>query len=90
MFLFTVHDLDPSSPNFDGRVSVTGTFGWPAVPTEIVEATRMLAIRYLRRMREATFGVIQAGLDGTAIRIANVDPDVESLIAPYRRTFIGY
>jgi len=88
-FLWTQRELDPSFPNWDGRVTVTGTYGWPAVPPEINEATRILTIRLLRRVREATFGVVSLGLEGTAARIASVDPDVRLLLQPYEKSFLS-
>ena len=88
-FIFTVKDLEPSTANFDGRVSVTGTYGWPSVPEDIKEACRILAARLLKRVRESTFGVVGLGYDGMTMRISGSDPDVEALIRPYSKTFIG-
>lgn len=74
-------------PTYQPRaVKVTGKFGWSAVPEPIKEATMVLASKLMRRVREAPFGVITAGLDeGTAMRIASNDPDVKFLCASYRR-----
>lgn len=68
-------------------VKVTGQFGWPAVPDEIVEATGILASRLLRRSREAPFGVIGFALEqGAAVAsLARKDPDVMMLAGPYIR-----
>lgn len=57
-------------------VAVTGTFGWPAVPDQVREATTILASRLIRRKREAPFAVIGMGLDSAGVRIAKTDPDV--------------
>jgi hypothetical protein len=65
-------------------VTVAGTFGWPAVPVPIKQATGILASRLLLRHREAPFGVVFSGSDvGIATRISRTDPDVGALIDPY-------
>jgi hypothetical protein len=63
-------------------VAVTGQFGWPAVPAQVIEATTILATRLLRRAREAPFGVVGLGIDGAAVRISRFDPDVGFLLDP--------
>lgn len=63
-------------------VRVTGKFGWPTVPSQIKEATIMLAAKLLRRVREAPFGVVAFGIDGGAVTIARNDPDIQFLIGP--------
>jgi len=85
-FLWDQSNQGSYAPGPDGRVSVTGKFGWLAPPPEIVQATQILATRLMRRGREATFGVLGMGLDGAAVRIVNTDPDVQALVAPYVRT----
>jgi hypothetical protein len=65
---------------------VEGKFGWPAVPSFLNPATKMLATKLIKRMREAPFGVVTVGLDvGSAIRIGRSDPDIMGLIEPYTR-----
>jgi hypothetical protein len=65
---------------------VTGKWGWPALPDQVVTATTLIATRTIKRIREAPFGVIMGGMDiGGAIRIARTDPDVCQMLAPYVR-----
>jgi hypothetical protein len=64
------------------QVRVTGTFGWPEVPDLVVSATSLLAGRFVRRIREAPFGVIQVGLEAQPARIAVTDPDICSMLTP--------
>lgn len=65
---------------------VEGKFGWPETPSFLNPATKVLASRLIKRMREAPFGVVTVGLDvGSAIHIGRTDPDVQGLIAPYTR-----
>ncbi len=66
-------------------VRVTGRFGWSAVPSQVKEATVILASKLMRRAREAPFGVAGVGVEGAAMRIATMDPDVKFLIADFRR-----
>jgi hypothetical protein len=67
-------------------VKVTGQFGWATLPEPIKAATSILAGKLLRRVREAPFGIITAGIDqGVAMRIARTDPDVYALIHDFDR-----
>jgi hypothetical protein len=71
---------------YDQSVKVTGQFGWAVIPEDVKAATSILAAKLLRRVREAPFGIVTAGIDqGAAVRIARTDPDVFSLIQPYAR-----
>lgn len=66
-------------------VKITGKFGWSEPPAPVIEATTILATRFLRRAREAPFGIITVGLDAGAARISRLDPDVRMLLDPYTR-----
>lgn len=66
-------------------VEVTGKFGWPVVPDLVAEATTLLANRWLKRKREATFGVSGLGLDGSVVRIMSSDPDAKAMLEPLCR-----
>lgn len=67
------------------QVRITGVWGWPALPEEIVQATQIIATQLLRRVREAPFGVIGIGIDGQAVRMSKIDPQIAQLLGPYRR-----
>jgi hypothetical protein len=70
----------------DALVKVTGTFGWPSVPSQIVQATMLLAAQLFQRTRSAPFGVITAGADvGAVAYIARRDPHISGLIQPFSR-----
>jgi hypothetical protein len=65
-------------------VRVEATFGWPAVPEPIREATILQASRLFTRL-DSPLGVAGFG-DMGAMRVSRfVDPDVEMLLQPYRR-----
>jgi hypothetical protein len=71
---------------YDQSVKVTGQFGWAVFPEAVKAATSILAAKLLRRVREAPFGIVTAGIDaGVAMRIARTDPDVYSLLQAYNR-----
>lgn len=59
-------------------IQVTGRWGWPAIPAEVEQATRLLAARLYKR-RDSPQGVI-ASADWGAVRVSRTDPDVYALI----------
>lgn len=87
-FLYTLADIPAGWVGFDGRITVTGKWGWATTPEQIQEATAILAARLVRRVREAPFAVVGSDIDGTAIRLAKFDPDVAALIDPFTKTVI--
>lgn len=80
-----------SLPTCRDGIRVTGQFGWPSVPAELVEATILQASRLFKRAREAPFGIAQMpSLDGGGMRLSSkLDPDVELLVRPYRRPVVA-
>jgi hypothetical protein len=66
-------------------VKVVGKFGWSAPPEAVKVATTMLAARYVKRTREAPFGVAGFDATGATVRISATDPDVQQLLAPLAR-----
>jgi hypothetical protein len=68
-----------------GLIRVTGTFGWPEIPAAIVQATRLLANRLIKR-KNSPEGV--AGFDefGTVRISMRDDPDAVRYITPYATT----
>jgi hypothetical protein len=70
-------------------VSVMAKFGWPgaAAPAGVKEATLIQAARLWKR-KDAPFGVAGSVEFGSELRLlAKLDPDVESLLRPYRRSW---
>jgi hypothetical protein len=68
----------------DALVKVTGVFGWPAVPISITQACIIQASRIFKRL-DSPLGIAGFG-DMGAMRVSRyLDPDVEQLVAPYRR-----
>jgi hypothetical protein len=65
-------------------VRVTARYGWPEVPDAVREATILQSSRLFTRL-DSPLGVAGFG-DMGAMRVSRfVDPDVEQLLAPYRR-----
>lgn len=67
----------------EATVRVEGTFGFSAVPIAIKQATVLLAARIFKR-NDSPGGVMGFG-DIGIVRISRFDPDIERLIAPYRK-----
>jgi hypothetical protein len=67
----------------EATVQVAGTFGHTAVPTAIKQATVILAARIYKR-NDSPLGVTGFG-DIGVIRVGKLDPDVEAMIAPYKK-----
>lgn len=70
-------------------VEVTAKFGWPGgtAPAPVKHATLIQASRLWLR-KNAPFGVAGSVEFGSEVRLlAKLDPDVESLLRPYRRNW---
>jgi hypothetical protein len=69
-----------------GEVTVTGLWGWTAVPEPVKLATAMQANRFNAR-RDSPFGVTGSPEQGGELRLlAKVDPDVAVILRPFVRT----
>lgn len=65
-------------------VKLTAVFGWASVPTAITQACIIQASRIFKRL-DSPLGIAGFG-DMGAMRVSRyLDPDVEQLVAPYRR-----
>lgn len=81
-FIFTKAQTPAGWPGFDGRITVTGKWGWPAVPAQIAKANALLAARFFRR-RDAPLAVLGLGTETEALRLGAFDPDVAALVDPF-------
>jgi hypothetical protein len=73
----------PSAAARQRVVQVTGTWGYPATPDAIVEATMLLVSRLWHRAG-SPLGAQAIG-DGGALFVRSTDPDYQHLIAPFVR-----
>ena len=67
----------------EATLSVTATWGWAAIPTQIIEACKIIT-RDILANREVKFGIIDA-TDAGAI-VARTNPVVRQAIETYRRS----
>ncbi len=68
----------------EATVQVTGVFGYgTAIPTDVKQACNLLAIRQFKRY-DSPLGVAGFG-DIGVVRVSRVDPDIDALLAPYRK-----
>lgn len=84
-YLFPVWAVGTSAAKL-AAVQVTGVFGWSSVPTAIRQACVILAMRIFKRL-DAPLGMITN--DMGSMRVGRFDPDVEALVAPYRKVSAG-
>lgn len=81
-YLFPI--WDPRNVNaHEATVQVTGTFGWTSTPTAVKQATILLGMRLFKRL-DAPLGAVGFG-DIGVVRVSRIDPDIESLLAPFRK-----
>jgi hypothetical protein len=71
-----------STPDDLWEVTVTGVWGWPAVPSAIKQACRLQVARVFKRA-DSPLGVAGFGEFGV-VRVTQLDPDVKALLQPYR------
>ncbi len=64
------------------NLQVTAQWGWPSVPEDVKEATKLMATRLFRRV-DSPEGVL-GGFD-EAVRLAKNDPDVMMLLGGYQK-----
>ncbi len=85
-FLFPIWSVTGTYSNF-APVQIQGVFGWSAVPTAVKQAALLLAMRQFKRY-DSPLGVAGFG-DLGAIRVGRVDPDVEALLMPFRKSVVS-
>lgn len=81
-YLWPVYEPRNVNSN-QASVQVTGVFGFASVPVAIKQATILASLRAYKRYESPT-GVLGFS-DSGVIRIGRLDPDVERLVAPYRK-----
>jgi len=71
-------------------VQVTAAWGWAAVPDDVKQAALIQGARLFKR-KNSPEGVLGGFQDFGAIRITSrLDPDVQMLLAPYRRAEVVF
>jgi hypothetical protein len=72
-------------PLGEGQLKVNAKFGWPALPTTIINAALLQASRYFKR-KDAPFGIAGDIAMGSGMRLLpQLDPDVALMCSNARR-----
>jgi hypothetical protein len=70
---------------FSGDVTMSGVWGWTAIPAAAVTGLLLQAARLAKR-RDSPFGVAGSPQDGSELRLlAQLDPDFRTTLTPLRR-----
>jgi len=69
--------------HYEATVEVTGTWGFASIPDVINQATIIYAMRQFKRY-DSPLGIAGFG-DIGAMRVSRIDPDIESMIMPFRK-----
>lgn len=78
-----------NSAVFEPSVAVTAKYGWPTAPPAPIKQANLIQSSRLFKRKDAPFGVAGSVEFGSEIRLlAKLDPDVEALLAPYRRPWV--
>lgn len=87
-FLFTKADVPAGWAALDGRIVVTGKWGWASVPGPVRRACILQSRRIFTR-RNTPLGFESGSLDVPGMRVPRLDPDVEALLEPYVLTWFA-
>ena len=80
--------LFPVDPQGEAAVKVTAQFGFgTAIPVDVQQACVLMSLRQFKRY-DSPLGVAGFG-DMGAVRVSRIDPDIQSMLAPYRRNVVG-
>jgi len=87
-FLFTKADIPAGWAALDGRIVVTGKWGWVACPGPVHRACVLMSRRIFAR-RFTPLGYEIGGIDTGVARVGRLDPDVEQMLEPYTLTWFA-
>jgi len=82
-FLFTASEVASGWAGFDGRITVTGKWGWAATPPQITTAATIIAEKIFKRMTDASFPILN--IMDTAVRIGSSDAEVALMLEPFKK-----
>jgi hypothetical protein len=75
--------LAPAASGRTGLISITGNYGWPAVPPEVKQACRILSAE-LYKMADSPMGAIGMGEFGVMRVSSTLPPRARQLLMPFR------
>lgn len=87
-FLFTKADVPAGWAALDGRIVVTGKWGWATTPGPVHRACVLMCRRIFAR-RFTPLGYEIGGIDTGVARVGRLDPDVEAMLQPYMLTWFA-
>lgn len=70
-------------------VQIIGTFGYASSAPTVVQQACLIQAGRLYRRKDAPFGVMGAGEFGQGTIILRLDPDVRTILDPYRRVLVA-
>lgn len=87
-FLFTKADVPAGWAALDGRIVVTGKWGWASCPGPVRRAAILLARRVFSR-RNTPLGYEVGSVDSPVARVGRFDSDIEGMLEPYVLTWFA-
>lgn len=87
-FLFSKAEIPQGWAALDGRITVTGIWGWATCPGPVHRAAVLMARRIFAR-RNVPLGVDAGSIESGPMRVPRFDPDVEALLGPYTLTWFA-
>lgn len=88
VFLFTKADISNYWEPLDGRITVTGKWGWATVPGPVHRACVLQSRRIFSR-RNTPLGFEAGSIDSPGMRVPRLDPDVCDMLDPYILTWFA-
>lgn len=86
-FLFSKAEIPAGWAALDGRITITGNWGWTSVPGPVRRAAILMSRRIFDR-RFSPAGYQLGGIDQIA-RPSRMDSDIEALLEPYVLTWFA-
>jgi len=81
-YLFPIFDVKNAN-YYEASIEVRGVWGFAAIPTAVKQACILSSMRQFKRY-DAPLGIAGFG-DFGPMRVSRIDPDIEQMLAPWRR-----
>jgi hypothetical protein len=81
-YLFPIFDVKNTN-YYEASIEVRGVWGFAAIPTAVKQACILSSMRQFKRY-DAPLGIAGFG-DFGPMRVSRIDPDIEQMLAPWRR-----
>jgi hypothetical protein len=87
-FLFSKAEIPQGWAALDGRITITGNWGWATVAGPVHRACVLQSRRIFAR-RNTPMGYEMGSIETGGMRVPRLDPDVEGMLAPYVLTWFA-